>query len=88
MAATPRPRIRGRKEIDNDGSRVSPIKKLISDAKQRRKPECPGGIYTSENQKTIIVGERNCSTAVVRFFGWLRKSELRLAHQTTEKSAG
>lgn len=76
------PRItRQERSIMTSDYRVSPIKKVpISDVKIAQKTRMPGrDLRTSENQATIIVGERNCSTVAVAAFDFSmvsKKSEL------------
>ena len=58
-------------EIDNDVGLPCVTNKKVptSDVKIAQKTRMPGrDLRTSENQATIIVGERNCSTVAVAAF--------------------
>ncbi|STL17955.1 Uncharacterised protein [Escherichia coli] len=65
-------------EIDNDVGLPCVTNKKVptSDVKIAQKTRMPGrDLRTSENQATIIVGERNCSTVagLRSIFRWLAK---------------
>lgn len=78
-------------EIDNDvGLPCVTNKKVpISDVKIAQKTRMPGrDLRTSENQATIIVGERNCSTVAVAAFDFSmvsKKVSCTVSAPTTEK---